>query len=139
MRDFSSRYFVVCEPQICPDGRNLTFMNLPKRELLSLRTVRALPNASRIGEHELSLWPTRRPSFFSSSVPRLQLICARYFITIFVASVLPAPDSPEMRMHWFELSTIISLYVLCAWAQECGKFLSMMEPSARYFGIWSSM
>ena len=66
-----------------------------------------------------------------SSDPDMHEIAARYFITILLASVLPAPLSPDTKTHWFMLSLRISKYVLCATAHECGRLRSMTGPSSR--------
>src|SRR5687768_10496976 len=110
-------------------------MNLPKREELSLRTVLALPNDSKIGEHCCNRLPHNALRCASSVAPRRAESAAKYFTTIFDASVLPLPDSPETKINCCVPSRASSWYVLCACAQECGRLRSMRSPSARYFGI----
>lgn len=58
---------------------------LPNRLELSFLIVLALPNASRIGFACSTLF---------STLPTLPALWARYAKHCFVASVLPAPDSP---------------------------------------------
>jgi len=67
-------------------------MYLPKREELSLRSVFALPNASRMGFADMMRDSTAEVEGATD---------ARYWSACFVHSVLPAPDSPEMMMDWF--------------------------------------
>lgn len=79
-------------------GVSLHWRILTKREELSLRTVFALPYASRTG----LVWTTcssRVPFFtFSPGAGSSFLVeaptVAKYAMTFFVFSVLPAPDSP---------------------------------------------
>ena len=66
---------------------------MPKRDELSLRIVLALPKASRMG------LLCRRRSRMLVALPVLTEQSARNCRIFFDASVLPAPDSPEMRMH----------------------------------------
>ena len=47
-RVFSSRYVWMMAPLIWPARPKMTSIHLPYRDELSLRTVRALPNDSRI-------------------------------------------------------------------------------------------
>ena len=79
---------------------------LTKREELSLRTVLALPNASKTGL-VWTTWSSRDP-FFWLAASSLFLVeaptVAKYAITFFVFSVFPAPDSPVINMDWFSLS-----------------------------------
>lgn len=80
-------------------------MNFPKRELLSFFRVRALPNDSsrgfadrtrseRVGEEETE------DEGGSGAFDRVTV--ARYCMINFVASVFPAPDSPDIIMDWLE-------------------------------------
>lgn len=62
----------------------LTSIYLPNLELLLFSDVSAFPNASRIGFAWIS-------SIFESD---------RYVSNCFVASVLPAPDTPVTIMDW---------------------------------------
>lgn len=71
-----------------------TWMYLPKRLELSLRTVRAFPNASRIGLDSSTCCSIVPSSVDPVLLPRM----ARYFMMILHVSVLPAPDSPLTRM-----------------------------------------
>jgi len=84
-------------------------MNFPNLEELSFLRVRALPNDSRRGFDE-STRSSRDvmflPSFSSCSltgVATCLVIRAKYCIIIFVASVLPAPDSPLIIMLWLRI------------------------------------
>jgi len=75
---------------------NSILMNLPNRDELLFRTVCAFPKASRIGlarricSERLERW---RPPDFARGVSELAT-AARYWMTFFVFSVFPAPDSP---------------------------------------------
>lgn len=79
---------------------------LTKRDELSLRTVLALPKASRTGL-VWTTWSSREP-FFCWAASSVFLVeaptVAKYAITFFVFSVFPAPDSPVINMDWFSLS-----------------------------------
>ncbi len=69
-------------------------MYLPKRLLLSLRVVFALPNASIIG--------LDAKTFFSICVSSVDPpTFAKYRIVYLALTVLPAPDSPETMIDWF--------------------------------------
>lgn len=74
--------------------RNLAWMYLPKRLELSFRTVRALPNASKIGLDSNTCCSIVPSSVEPVRLPRM----ARYFMMILHVSVFPAPDSPLTRM-----------------------------------------
>jgi hypothetical protein len=51
--------------------------------------------------------------------------------TYLVLSVLPAPDSPEMRMHWFLRFAMSSLKALVATPKICGLLsLPALNPSS---------
>lgn len=79
---------------------------LTKREELSLRTVLALPKASRTGL-VWTTWSSREPFFLSDSSFSFLVeapTVAKYAITFFVFSVFPAPDSPVINIDWFSLS-----------------------------------
>ena len=92
-----------------PFAENCTSKCLPKRDELLLRIVFALPSASITGLVCISRIAT-------SSETRFPLVCdtsPMYVRQIFIASVLPAPDSPEMRIDCDMLLRIISLY---AWS-----------------------
>jgi hypothetical protein len=94
-------------------GENTTskyaILTFPKRLELSFLNVLAFPNASRMGL-VLSTRCSSSPTA-SSEAAALALVSttcavsiavmrARYDMINFVASVLPAPDSPEMMMAW---------------------------------------
>ena len=64
-------------------------MCLPKRELLLLRTVLAFPRLSRIGFVASSFEEIWRAAALKSTMKARQTL---------VASVLPAPDSPLIRI-----------------------------------------
>lgn len=83
-------------PQIEPVASNPMRTNLPKRDELLLRIVWALPNASRIGLVAM-IW-SARSGCSSPIVGNEEEEEARNWMTRFVFSVLPAPDSPVMRM-----------------------------------------
>ena len=83
-------------------------MNFPNREELSFRRVRAFPKDSRRGladktrcsrvvlevlEAEVEAGPGEERAFWL-------VILAKYCMIILVASVFPAPDSPEMIIDW---------------------------------------
>ena len=53
---------------------------------------------------------------------------AKYWITFLVDSVLPAPDSPVMRMDWFSRSWSMSWYAWSATAKMCGGFSMRRLP-----------
>ena len=80
-----------------PLTSNCISMNFPKREELSFRVVHALPKASSSGLDSSTLTSTERSSCNAPSAewPPMK---ARYFMMSLAVSVLPAPDSPEMRM-----------------------------------------
>lgn len=96
----SNRVFRICGEYI-----NRRWNGLTKREELSLRTVLALPNASRTGL-VWTTWSSREPFFWVGSSAFLveAPTVAKYAITFFVFSVFPAPDSPVINMDWFSLS-----------------------------------
>jgi hypothetical protein len=73
-------------------------MNFPNLELLSFLTVLALPQASSTG----LVWTILSSSEASPSLrlPDAPMV-AKYAMTFFVFSVLPAPDSPVIRIDWF--------------------------------------
>lgn len=80
-------------------------MNFPNLELLLLRVVFALPNASKIG---------LASKIFCSTGPAAAIEWHRYFNRYLVDSVLPAPDSPETIIDCDILKTLISLIALSA-------------------------
>ena len=67
-------------------------MYFPNLEELSLRLVLALPKASRTGLDLSSL------SFTMSTLAFFLVVAAMNCNTFFDASVLPAPDSPEISL-----------------------------------------
>jgi len=83
-------------PAIWPARVNSIRMNFPKRDELLFRTVCALPKASRMGLalniccDRFENW--RAPDFAMGDSE--VATAARYWMTFFVFSVLPAPDSP---------------------------------------------
>lgn len=102
---------------------------LTKREELSLRTVLALPNASRTGL-VCTTWSSREPFFWEVSSAFLveAPTVAKYAITFFVFSVFPAPDSPVINMDWFSLSVKGNELQLHGW--------NLLTPFfSAYFGI----
>ena len=96
---------------IPPVWPKCTSMNLPKRLELLLRSVFALPNASSSG----FAWSTFASTFCSEPATS-----ARYERQCFVASVLPAPLSPEIRIAWSALSSAIALCAAAATWKTCG-------------------
>lgn len=83
-------------PAMWPGRVNSIRMNFPKRDELLLRTVWAFPKASRIGLALKicceRLENCRTPDFIPGESEFAT--AARYWMTFFVFSVLPAPDSP---------------------------------------------
>lgn len=64
----------------------------------------------------ISFWP---PAFVTA---------AMYFMMILDASVLPAPDSPEIIMHVSRLRCLIARYAASAMANRCGGFSNSSRP-----------
>ena len=126
---------MICEPQICARPEKCTSIHLPKREELLLRTVLALPKASRMGLADSSL----------SAMPAVvePAASAKNLRHCFVASVLPAPLSPEMMMAWSLRSVRRPKKAAAATWKMCGCVSSpicvlkyCMTSSLRYtFGI----
>ena len=114
---------MICEPQICARMLKCTSIHLPKRDELLLRTVLALPNASRMGLADSSL--ASMPAFFSLE-PAASAKNCRHFL---VASVLPAPDSPEMMMDWLACSLRRPWKAAAAIWNTCGCEIS---PGGRF-------
>ena len=88
-----------------PSPVNCTSKCLPKRDELLLRIVFALPIASITGLVCMSCAATPAPA--PPPFPFPALSSPRYVRQIFIASVLPAPDSPEMRIDCDCCSAII--------------------------------
>lgn len=82
----------------CPLLLKCNSINFPNLLLLSFLSVLALPNDSRIGFdcRTLSITDPVRNDELPLELPTV----VRYRSTILVDSVLPAPDSPEMRIVW---------------------------------------
>uniref|UniRef100_A0A182QMY6 Uncharacterized protein n=1 Tax=Anopheles farauti TaxID=69004 RepID=A0A182QMY6_9DIPT len=57
---------------------------------------------------------------------------AMYFIIIFDASVLPAPDSPEIMMQVSLLRCFSTRYAASAMAKMCGAFSNSSRPLYRF-------
>ena len=99
---------MMLPPTMAPVRLNLISVHLPKRELLLLRVVFALPKAS-ISGLLLSTCCSRLSVF---SPPAAPAICARpeasarNCSTSFIVSVLPAPLSPLMTTAWSRKSAI---------------------------------
>ena len=89
---------------------------LPKRLLLLFRSVFALPKASSRGFDSRKTFFTRSTS--DEPVPAEQ--SAKYVWMCFDASVLPAPDSPEMMTHCDSSSSVIARNAASAMAKTCG-------------------
>ena len=89
-------------------------MNLPKRELLSLRVVFAFPIASIIGLDAKTL----RSICVSDSLPPT---AAKYLIAYLAETVFPAPDSPLtiILMSLFSRSNLA--YASSDTAKICGS------------------
>ena len=101
------------QPQIWPRPVKCTSIHLPKREELLLRTVLALPKASSTGFAASSL---------SCMLPsELPAASAKNLRQCLVASVLPAPDSPEMMMLWSRRSPRRPRYAEAAVWNTCGS------------------
>ena len=85
-------------------------MNFPNLELLSLRSVFAFPNASKRGLARKTLSTVPAPCFLlvdllkSDSEGLVPSTVAKWFMTIFIVSVFPAPLSPVTRIVWSLLS-----------------------------------
>ena len=108
-------------PAIWPARVNSILMNFPKREELLFRTVCAFPNASRIGFARKicsERFESCRPPDFALGVSEVAT-AARYCMTFFVFSVLPAPDSP--------LHTVVSHLLNFGYL--------IIRTSPRYFGL----
>eukprot|EP00966_Prymnesium_polylepis_P312700 7225816-Prymnesium_polylepis.1 len=91
-RDFSSMNVSIRADASRAAGLKCTSTHLPNRLELLLRLVLALPSTSSRRDAQRSCLcsdPVRSPH---TSTRKLS-VC-------FVASVLPAPDSPLMRMAW---------------------------------------
>lgn len=86
-------------------GTELTSINFPNRELLLLRVVFALPNASNIG---------LASNILRSIGPAAAIEWHKYFNKYLVDSVLPAPDSPDTIIDWDIFRTRISRMALSA-------------------------
>uniref|UniRef100_A0A224XXU1 Putative secreted protein n=1 Tax=Panstrongylus lignarius TaxID=156445 RepID=A0A224XXU1_9HEMI len=69
-------------------------MYFPNLLELSFLVVFAFPNASKTG------FDCNNLSFTVCTCPLLSDTVAIYSNTFLLASVLPEPDSPEIRMHW---------------------------------------
>ena len=111
-RAFSSRYVVTLAPARRPLLVKSSWTNLPKRELLSLRTVCAQPNDSMIG-----FAPTTRSCSVDDDD---DATCVRYASRNLAVSVLPAPDSPVITMAWSTPCAIILVYARAAISYACG-------------------
>ena len=81
-------------PEMQPASSKSTRMNLPKRDEFGFITVVALPNASKTGVESSTVC-----AIGELSVPSLLARQPRYLRRYLFASVLPAPDSPVMRVH----------------------------------------
>ena len=92
-----------------PFGPNWMSKCLPKRDELLLRIVFALPKPSMIGFVIIS----RGAISSATRWPFEVATCEMYVKQIFIASVLPAPDSPEMRIDWELASRTIVLKLRC--------------------------
>lgn len=85
-------------PTGSPWALNSNSKYFPNREELLLRNVFALPNDSSKG---LVAKTMSFVCWIDESLPPDTL--AMYCMIRFAASVLPAPDSPEMITHWLSL------------------------------------
>lgn len=81
------------------------------RDELSFRMVLAFPKASKMG------FASRICCSIHECLP---LIAARYCRINFVLSVFPAPDSPEITIHWSWRYRFICAYALSPIAKMCG-------------------
>lgn len=104
-------------------------MNFPNRDELLFRTVWAFPNASRIGfarricSDRLERW---RPPDFARGVSEFAT-AAKYWMTFFVFSVLPAPDSPLLQFseihRWSQLHSRYENALIGAFIDQTSKCL----------------
>lgn len=90
-------------------------MNLPKRELLLLRVVLALPKASKIG---------LASRIFDSIGPAPAIEWHKYLSKYLVDSVFPAPDSPDTIIDCDIFSTLISRIALSAATKQLKNIIS---------------
>lgn len=140
-------------PAICPARVNSIRMNFPNRDELLFRTVCAFPKASKIGLalricwDKLENWRAPNRARGDSEVAT----AARYWMTFFVFSVFPAPDSPLYRyqqdnrsggsithvtnMLWFSPSSTRFRKAPSAIAKICGLVSSRLRP--RYILMYS--
>jgi hypothetical protein len=100
---------------------------LPKRDEFLFRRVLALPNASSKGLLLSTCCetppPSRAPPASSLRPVTASVLAAAqvmYCMTCLVASVLPAPDSPEMRTDWLRRECSRPRYACSATAKICG-------------------
>jgi hypothetical protein len=132
----------MAAPLMQPSPSNWISAYLPKRLLLSLRTVLALPNASSSGLLSSTASSTGRdwpPPLGPPCV--LPPWAARYFMMSLVVSVFPAPDSPDTRMLWLHITPLLpaspppaavlrfkALYAASATAKTCGESSPRATP-----------
>ena len=106
----------------------------PKRDELLLRVVFALPMGSISGLVAI----TRSATLAAAEDVALSCVTTpRCAMHSFIASVLPAPDSPEMRTDWLRMFSCIRLNDLPISAYTCGGSLDgvysgSLLPSAAY-------
>ena len=91
-----------------PERLRCTVTSLPKRDELLLWTVLALPKASITGFACITCF-SNRPRCRDPPCCDPRLASASKLRICFVASVLPAPDSPEMMHDWLVLVRMASL------------------------------
>jgi len=105
---------VVNPPTMRPSALYWIWKNLPNRDELSFLVVLAFPKASSTGlESRMTsltrceLPPAAAPARISSALVRKRSTC-------FVASVLPAPLSPQMTTDW--LCFVLRSWLRASWA-----------------------
>ena len=99
-------------PAIVPLSANCRARNLPKRELLSLRTVRAQPKASVSGDD----------AWMRASRPPSERETMRRYCRMYLAlSVFPAPLSPVMSMAWLRPVSARARNICSASVNTCGS------------------
>ena len=126
---------------------NTNSINLPKRLEFGFLMVWALPNASKMGLD----WMMRSATLCSSPTTSTsgEAIAVKYPKHCFVASVLPAPDSPDINIDWFCLYRHRSWYaregiwytwdgntILTEGVFDCLKYLSIISGPIKLGILW---
>ena len=116
----SSRYVWIDAPRIAPERETWTCVNLPKRLELWLRSVDALPNASRSGFVCTSSSPSSMLDFDCPFACESRVTYARCLSTSLHVSVFPAPDGPDTMIACDSPAATSSRYIRSAMAKMCG-------------------